>query len=279
MSLISIIMPVYNGGKYLHLAIESVLAQTYTNFEFIIINDGSTDDTKNILEKYSKLDDRIKIITNSVNLKIVKSLNIGLNAAKGEFIARIDSDDIWKKDKLKIQISYFENDSQLYLLGTSKQLIDENGKKIKGVERQIYEYGEIRRNILKYNLFCHSSVLYKKVIIDEIGQYNEKYKNTEDYEYWIRIIKHFKTEILKDILVFYRISPQMVSLKKRKQQFYYVIKAKIFGFKLLGFYWKYLPFIIKDIYIISVPDFAIILKRKIKKLILIYRKKQSNFVI
>ena len=103
--------------------------------------------------------------------------------------------------------------------------------------------------------------MYKKEIIEKIGLYNEVYKNSEDYEYWIKIINNYKTEILQEALVYYRISDNMVSLKKRKQQYYFVIKAKLYGFKLYGFKLYYLKYILNDLYIISVPRFLITLKR------------------
>ncbi|RLD50551.1 MAG: glycosyl transferase [Bacteroidetes bacterium] len=258
---VSIIMPVYNAEEYVSFAIESVLSQTYGLFEFIIIDDCSTDKTSKIIGNYAKNDNRIKVIKNSKNLKIVKSLNIGLRAAKYKFIARIDADDIWVNNKLEIQLKEFELNNNLYLLGTAKTLIDSSGQKIASVEKPIFKYSEIKSNILKYNLFCHSSVMYRKEIIDIVGYYNEKYKNSEDYEYWIRIIKDLHTEILPQKLVFYRITDNMVSLTKRKQQYYYVIKAKLLGFKLYGFKFSYLKYILNDLYIISVPKFMITFKR------------------
>lgn len=258
---VSVIMPVYNGEKYVAIAINSVLSQTYSDFEFIIIDDCSTDNTPNIIKDFAENDSRIIIIKNTENLKIVKSLNIGLRIAKGEYIARIDSDDIWFKHKLEIQIKRFINDKYLYLLGTSKILINSIGNTISSTEKQMFSYVDIKNNILKYNLLCHSSVIYKKEIIDKIGLYNEKYKNSEDYEYWIKIINNYKTEILQEALVHYRISDNMVSLRKRKQQYYFVIKAKLFGFKLYGFKFTYLKYIFCDLYIISVPKFLITLKR------------------
>ncbi|MFH2141155.1 MAG: glycosyltransferase [Bacteroidota bacterium] len=270
---VSIIMPVFNGEKFIRFAIESVINQTYRDFEFIIINDASTDNTKSIIEEYIDSDNRIKIITNDENIKIVRSINIGLKHAKGEFIARIDSDDIWEKDKLEQQIKYLSQNPSLHLLGTSKIIIDENGNIMKSNEKKIYNYKDIKKNILKYNLFCHSSVIFKKSLTDSIGYYNEVYKNSEDYEYWIRIITLYESEILPDILVRYRISPQMVSLKNRKQQNRYVIKAKIEAFKLMGFSIKYIPYLVGDFYRICVPDFLIKFKKNLKKSVFTNSKK------
>jgi len=258
---ISIIMPVYNAEKFVSFAIKSVLNQTYGDFEFIIIDDCSTDESYKIIKEFASSDNRIRIIRNNENIKIVKSLNIGLKAAKGEFVARIDADDIWFEDKLEIQLGVFEKNKDLFLLGTTKIQIDGNGKILKSNERHIYSYEEIQKNILKYNLFCHSSVMYKRDLVNRVGYYNEKYKNSEDYDYWIRIIKNHKSMILQQALVYYRLTEGMVSFVKRKQQYIFVIKAKWNGFKLFGFRFSYLKYILNDIYIISVPKSLIHFKR------------------
>ena len=254
-------MPVYNGEKYIHYAIDSVLQQTYKDFEFLIINDGSKDNTQGIIDRYKKKDNRIRIFINNENIGISKSLNYGLKQAKGQLIARIDSDDIWHKEKLSKQLLCMDNDPTLYLLGTAKTLINESGDIIPSVEKQFFSYREIKSNILKNNLFCHSSVIFKKSLLKEIGYYNENFLNTEDYEYWIRILTGRKGEILNESLVFYRIHKNMISLKKRKQQNLYVIKAKFRGIFQYGYSFIYLVYILKDIWPLLIPDFLIRIKK------------------
>ncbi len=246
---ISIIMPVYNNSIYLNESIESVLNQTFENFELIIIDDGSIDNTIHILEYYKKLDERVKIFRNQKNIGIAKSLNKGISLSNGKYIARIDSDDTWESDKLKKQINYLKKKPDIVLLGSNAIYINEKGEIIKNKNNPIYfSDNKIRKNILKYNLFCHSSVIFQKDHVKKLGYYNEKYPNTEDYELWLRIIKSYKAEILPDKLVRYRIHKKMKSALTKKEQIKYFIKIKIKGFKLLGFRIPYLYYLIKDLF-------------------------------
>ena len=262
--MVSIILPVYNGASYLENAIVSVLNQTYRNFELIIIDDASTDHSLQIVEYYRRQDTRILAIRSSMRRGVAKTLNIGLRAAGGDFIARIDADDLWLPEKLEQQVKVFNSDPELLLLGTAKILIDQNGDVIYGKsDWPVYSYGDIRNNILKKNLFSHSSVMFRKSVLTVAGYYNEDYKNSEDYEYWIRIITRGKTEILRESLVQYRLHPEMISWQKRRQQKFFVIKAKWMGFSLLGFQPGYLPYLARDVYEWMVPDFMIRLKRKL----------------
>ena len=262
-------MPVYNGEKYLSFAVNSVLEQTYTNYELLIINDCSTDNTGYILKRYENADKRIRVHNNKVRLGVAKSLNFAINLSGGTLIARIDSDDIWHKDKLQKQVNYFASNPSVFLLGTAKTVIDEYGNRINTKEKQFFSYKDIKAQIIKNNLFCHSSVIFRKSIIKDVGYYNEDFRNTEDYEYWLRIIAKIKGEILPEALVYYRIHKDMASLKRRKQQFMYVIKAKLNAIFLYNYSIIYLIYIIKDIWPLLVPDCIIRLKK------FIYRKKES----
>ncbi|MBN2348494.1 MAG: glycosyltransferase [Bacteroidales bacterium] len=258
---VSIIMPVFNSEQYTADAIKSVLQQVFTNFEFIIINDASTDKTLQIINHYSSVDNRIKIITNPENLGIVKSLNIGLQSALGNYIARIDSDDLWHKNKLGKQISYFKNNANLFLLGTAKVLIDKFGNPRTSEEKQFFLYDDIKKQIGRGNLFCHSSVVFKREVINDIGYYNEKYKNSEDYEYWLRILSKKRGEILPEPLTYYRIHINMISIRKRKEQFKYVIKAKLNAIIKMGYPISGIFFIVKDLWPLLIPDFLIRIKK------------------
>ncbi|RLD50552.1 MAG: hypothetical protein DRI94_08330 [Bacteroidetes bacterium] len=259
MSLVSIILPVYNAEKYLKFAIDSVLSQTYEKFELIIINDGSTDSSFEIIKSYS--DNRIKLINHNNNIGYVYRLNEGIEISKGVFIARIDSDDIWKTNKLSEQIKAFEKNTNLFFIATDFNMIDKNGKVISIVKNS--KYSNIKNNILKKSLICHSSIIFKKDICKSIGIYNENIKYAEDYNYWIRILSKYDGIILPQTLTDYRITNDSVSFKKRKVQIYYTIKTKIIGFKLIGFKFVYLIYIFGDIYRLLIPNWIISLKRRI----------------
>lgn len=213
-------MPVYNGDQYIEQAIESVLNQSFSDFEFIITDDGSTDRSHEIVNSFAKQDPRIKIFKNEKNLGVQKSLNRGLEKSRGDFIARIDHDDIWcDKDKLKKQIEFLEQNPDYALVGTGVICIDLNGKKINSIQHKNTDQ-EIRNHILLLNQFAHPSILIRKKALSEIGSYSEdkKYKNVEDYELWLRIGKKFKFANLPDYSIKYRLNPNGITLKKQFKQ-------------------------------------------------------------
>ena len=259
MNLVSIILPVYNGGKYLKSSIDSVLSQTYKEFELIIINDGSTDGSIEIINSYS--DERIKLFDHKINIGYVYRLNEGIILSKGKFIARIDSDDLWKSNKLSTQIKAFNNDNNLFFVATDYNKIDEKGK-VFFTEKSSNIKG-LKNNILKRCFICHSSIIYRKEIIHNVGVYNENIKYAEDYDYWIRILAKYKGLILPEVLTDYRITNESVSSKKRKTQIYFAIVSKFKGFKLINFKLIYLWYLLGDIYRLMVPNWAVSFKRKI----------------
>jgi len=183
---ISVIMSVYNGEKYLNKAIESTLTQTFRDFEFIIVDDGSTDSSLRIIESYK--DERIILRKNIINIGLTKSLNRALRMAKGEYIARQDADDISLPNRLKEQFIQFENNPDLALLGTGSYLINEQG----GILRKEIPLKNPKTALNKHNQFVHGSVMFRKEIINELGAYNTLFRYSQDYELWLRIAKHYQ---------------------------------------------------------------------------------------
>jgi len=263
--MISIIVSIYNSDKTLVSMIDSVLYQTYKNFELILINDGSKDNSSNIIKKYLKKDKRIVLIDKE-NSGLTKSLNIGLKRVKGDYIARLDADDIWKKDKLEKQMKFLEENKDYFLVGTAYDEIDEEGSVIYVNQRTklLITDNIIRENIVKFNPFLHSSVLFRKEILDTIGFYNEKFKYTQDYEYWIRIMSKYKVANIDETLASRRYSNDMISIKKEKEQKMYAIKAKLLAIKLLDKSIVEYKYLIKDILIYVLPQIVVNLIRKIK---------------
>ena len=213
-SLISIILSTYNGSKYISESIESVLNQSYSNFEFIIINDASTDNIEDIILDYQKKDNRIIYIKNKKNLNVSKSRNKWIKIAKWKYITNIDDDDIWMKDKLEKQVDFMENNTDYWLCWTSTIIIDSKWKEIEKIKmRKIND--KIKNNLLKSNQFTHSSIIIRKSILNRIWWfYNEKYNNWEDYELWLRIWTISKLYNLQEYLVKYRWLETSISRKK-----------------------------------------------------------------
>lgn len=187
--LVSVILPTYNGVKYIKRAIESVLAQSFFDWELIIVDDGSSDNTEDIAKEYAGKDQRITYIKNDINLGIQKSLNKGLKEAKGKYIARIDDDDEWiDKDKLKKQVEFLNNNPDYALVGTSAIVVNEDGK-------ELFRYllpetdQDIRNKLLMKNCFVHSSVLFRKEAVLKFNGYSEEedVKHLEDYDLWLKL--------------------------------------------------------------------------------------------
>ena len=181
---ISVLMPVYNGNQFLDRAIKSVLNQTFNNFEFIIINDGSTDGSLKTLKSYK--DSRIKIINNSKNMGITFALNKGLNVAKGDYVARQDQDDISFSDRFMLQIEYLEN-YDIDLVDTNFIFIDENDKYLQDYEKRYFSPDETLSHLFFYEM-VHSSIMCKRSLFTK---YNIQYRKrpTEDYDLFIRLAK------------------------------------------------------------------------------------------
>lgn len=195
-------MSVYNGDKYLNQAIDSILNQTFSNFEFIIINDNSSDRTEEILKSYS--DKRIKIIRNTTNLGLTKSLNKGLAESKGEYIARMDCDDISMPNRFEIQNKFLDENKEIVCVGSSTLTINGNSEVVgkKDVET---DPEAIAFQMLIINQMTHSSVMMRADIIKKENYYNENYRYTQDYELWSRLILHnYKLSNIKSPLLKYR---------------------------------------------------------------------------
>ena len=210
-SKVTVLMSVYNGGKYVGQAIESILYQTFPDFEFIIINDGSTDGTVAILQSYH--DPRIKIITNGQNIGLTKSLNKGLQKAQGEYIARQDADDISLPKRLEKQVAFMEENTHVGLLGSSWSLIDKKGREI-----DVFHSYEGKQAV---HFMCHGTVLIRKTCLDDVGTYREIFEYAQDYDLFLRIAEKFTIKNLKDVLYKLRIRDDSISVKKKAQQSLY----------------------------------------------------------
>ena len=197
--LITVLMAVYNGEKYLREAIESILTQSYTDFEFLIINDGSSDRTEEIIVSYN--DERIRYIKNDKNLKLIASLNKGLDLAKGEYIARMDADDISLPNRLEKQVKFMENNPEVGLLGTCVRTIGlEDNFDIKYMEG----HDQIRLKLLFDNYITHPTVMLRSEILKKNNLKYPDLLHTEDYALWVLLSNYAKIEILPEILLHYR---------------------------------------------------------------------------
>ena len=208
--LISVVMSVYNGEKYLKFAIDSILNQTYRNFEFIIINDGSTDNSLKIINSYS--DPRI-ILLNQENSGLCKALNRGITASKGEFIARMDADDVSYPDRLMRQVEFFNRNPECVVVGANANFIDMEGNYL---YRSFCpcEWNEIKK-LLPATPFFHSVTMFRRKSFFEAGCYFEDIRQfMEDKILWNRMAKLGQLRNLDEVLLDYRIVPFSITSSK-----------------------------------------------------------------
>lgn len=201
--LVSIIIPTYNGAKYIRKAIESVWKQTYQNIEIVIIDDGSKDETPEIISELSKKDPRIVILTNKTNLGFVKSLNKGVGKVKGKYIARIDDDDFWSdKEKLEKQVEFLETQPNYVLVGGG---IIKINKKNREIARYLFpeKDKDIRKSILIDNLFAHSTVLFRKEAWQKVGGYDQNFGFFADMDLWMKLGKIGKFYNFQEYFAYY----------------------------------------------------------------------------
>ncbi|MCX7744996.1 MAG: glycosyltransferase [Flavobacteriales bacterium] len=212
--MVSVIMPVYNGMPYLPKAVASILKQTFSDFEFIIIDDGSTDNSASYLR--SVHDPRIKLINLPTNAGVTKALQRGLLHSKGKYIARLDADDLALPDRLAFQVQYMESHPDIVLMGSSYQLIDEEDNVIKYVNIAKKDL-EIRWKLLFKNPFIHSTVIFRHSVLTK-NNLGYRQAHGEDYRLWVDILEYGKAEISDKPLVKYRVHPNSWTTTKNDQQ-------------------------------------------------------------
>jgi len=262
MNKVSVILPVYNGERFLKKAIESVLRQTYDKFELLIFNDGSTDGTGRILRTFK--DKRIHIFEIQENKGIVYALNFLISKSNGEFIARIDGDDIWYPQKLEKQINYLTNNPRYYMVAAFARLIGDNGKDFNSSFKQYSCEDMVKKFLPNSNFIIHSSVVMRKLLFDKVGTYRNKYLHTEDYDLWLRMLeKNIAFKILKEVLLYYRVSRYSVNYRHRKEQSKNVIRLKYHYWRKNGFKLFYIKKLLLDFYYLLFPYWVLQLKRRI----------------
>jgi len=216
-SLVSVIMPVYNERReYLELAVASILRQTHTNIEFLIMDDGSGPETAAALDAVARRDERIRLFRQD-NAGLTVSLNRLIRQARGAFIARQDSDDLSEPERFEQQVSFLFAHPELKLLGTACLLIDPRGKVLH--RQRILTHPETLRHRMRCNnQFAHGSVMFRSEIFKVEGLYYEEYRYAEDYDLFLRISERHMVANLALPLYRYRINPESISVAKSHQQ-------------------------------------------------------------
>lgn len=223
---VSVIMPVYNGGSFLKNAIESVLCQTISDFEFIIINDGSVDDTEDIILSFN--DKRIVYVRNETNLRLIKTLNKGIDMAKGKYIARMDADDISLKNRFEVQLKLF-NQPNVDIVNGRFFILDNNGEYFYKPKTQLSLSDEALSYIITLqNLICHPAVMVKSSLLRKYKYLDQpSIVHVEDFDLWNRMIldKH-KCVTTDEPVLLYRDNFSSINHSNQEEQAYNINALK-----------------------------------------------------
>jgi len=203
---VSVAMTVYNCEKFIKQSVESILAQTYSDFEFIIVcESGTNDETLGILNDFAKLDSRIRLIKNSEKLGIAPSLNKALREASGEYIARMDGDDVAMQNRLAAQVEFMDEKPDTAICCSRVIYIDENGKELYYKDNLSDNPEQIKSDLLFFCFIHHSSVMFRKTaVVKHNLYYDETFKTAEDHELWRRASRLVKISAVPEILLKYR---------------------------------------------------------------------------
>ena len=211
---ISVVMPAYNAERYLKEAIDSVLAQSYTHFELILLNDGSTDSTENIILSYK--DPRIRYIANEKNIGLIETLNKGIELSTGEFILRMDADDVCLPERFEKQVAFMNLNPTVGAAGTAYYSLSDKGLKKFPV---LTEPGVLKSVLLFNSCLCHPSVIIRKSVLEQHAiRYNKNYMHSEDYGLWVELVKVSKLANLPDLLLKYRYHTGQISMTHNPTQ-------------------------------------------------------------
>ena len=198
MTEVSVIIPTYNRAKKVCRAVGSVLDQTYRDFEVIVIDDASTDDTEERLREFTG---RIQVIRNHVNRGVSAARNRGINESGGRYIALLDSDDYWLPEKLKVQVEFFRQNPDAVIC-QAKEIWIRKGKRVNPGQKHLKPSGDIFVPSLKLCLVSPSAVMFKRSLLDEVGMFDETFPVCEDYDLWLRIAGKYPIYLIdKDLLV------------------------------------------------------------------------------
>lgn len=214
---ISVLLPTYNDAKYLPLAIESILNQSFADFELIIVNDCSTDQTLKIALSYAQRDKRITVLSNDKNSGICVSLNRGLEIAQGEYVARMDGDDFSYPNRLQQQLDYMIQNPDVVVSGSYIDVCDEN-LEVKNIRKYHLADVEIRKKLFRYSPFAHPATIWRTSVVKSCGGYSNAFLVGQDYDLYFRVGKYGKFGNLPLVLLKLRTHKKSSSSSKATLQ-------------------------------------------------------------
>lgn len=212
---VSVLISVYNSDDYVRQAIDSILAQTYTDFEFVVVDDASTDRTLEILRSYR--DPRIVLVKNEQNLGLARSLNQGIQISRGEYIARQDADDLSHPQRLAKQVSFLDAHPEVGVVGSAARWVDESLNTLK-IWPPAADNAGIQETLLGYCCLIHGSTMYRRQAIQEWDGYDPVMHTGQDYDLWLRVSETWDLACLSDVLYVYRLHKGMASVTRPEEQ-------------------------------------------------------------
>jgi len=215
--MVSVIIPVYNGEEFLAEAIESVLNQTYSDFEIVIVNDGSTDNSQVIIDNYQSRYQGIIRTFKQQNGGVSKARNMGIAQAKGEFIAFLDQDDIWLPNNLEVKVNVFKDDSEIGMSVSGSNVVTKDGKWMHSVYKESVSRSVLRKSLLISNIVGPPScTIVKRDCFMRVGCFDENLGGPEDIDMWFRIVNYYKIKFIETPLVNYRLHSNNAHLNVEK---------------------------------------------------------------
>lgn len=208
---ISVLLPAYNAEKYLAESVQSILTQTYTDFELLLLDDGSTDRTPTIAADLAKTDPRIRVITNPRNLGLSRTLNLGIAQSKADLIARMDADDISLPTRFAKQVEYLQTHHHIGVVGGNREFITADGNST--LQPTKCKPNPQLADLLRENKLAHPTVMFRKSLVQQVGGYDTLFHHSQDYELWCRLAKITNLANLPDCLVKYRLHAESMGEK------------------------------------------------------------------
>lgn len=208
---VTVLMPVYNAAVFLRQAVDSTLCQSFRDFELLVIDDGSSDTTPDMLRSY--VDPRLRLVTNPLNRGLIYCLNLGLELASGAYVARMDGDDVAHFDRLERQVTFLDEHPGTAMVGSWANMVDERGHAFQ-VVKTVTDSPDIYERLLESNQFVHTSVMFRAETVRAVGGYRLSALHAEDYDLWLRLSERYSLANIPEALVDYRVHREQISLNR-----------------------------------------------------------------
>lgn len=263
---VSVLMEVSFGIDFLRLATESILRQTFTDFEFIIVANAPKDGILKVLQDFQAQDSRISILTIQDHVTLAEAMNQAFALSHGEYIARMDADDIAFPDRLQKEVNFLDHHSEVGLVGGQAVVIDKDGRETG--ENLLYplDQGSIFSMLIKTNPFCHPSVMMRRSVLEKVGGYDTVVVRAQDYHLWFKVIKQTRVANLPEALLRYRISGASASVRQRRISYRSMLSAQWRAIKNGLYPWWNIIYCVRTVILLILPVSLVRrIKRRIRK--------------